>query len=151
MMLLAQTAEQIANPWFFLKEVNASLNALSLLLLICGWIAIKSKREGLHKTCMLSAAAVSAIFLVSYLTYHAQIGSVSYSGQGIMRVVYFVILISHIILAALQVPLILMVIRRGLKGERERHRRLARITLPIWLYVSATGVIVFLMLYGWPG
>lgn len=146
-MFLAQTPEQIANPWFFLKEVNASLNALALLLLILGWIAIKRGHEGRHKACMLSAAGVSALFLTSYLTYHAQIGSVGYSGQGTWRVIYFIILISHVILAVVQVPLILMVISRGLKDERERHRRLARITLPIWLYVSATGVIVYLMLY----
>jgi len=150
-IILAQTAEQSGNPWFFLKEVNASLNTVTVVVLIFGLVAIKLGKEGLHKRCMLLAASVSALFLISYLTYHAQVGSVSYGGQGAMRGVYFVILISHIILAAVQVPLIIMVIRLGLLGERKRHRRLARITLPIWLYVSVTGVIVYLMLYGWPG
>ncbi len=148
MILLAQSAEQIANPWFFLKEVNASLNALATILIVLGFIAIKQGKEGLHKRLMLSAASVSALFLVSYLTYHAHIGSVGYTGEGAKRLVYFVILISHIILAAAQMPMIILVIVWGLQDKRERHRRLAKITLPIWLYVSVTGVVVYLMLYG---
>ncbi|MHC5064534.1 MAG: DUF420 domain-containing protein [Planctomycetota bacterium] len=148
MILLAQSAEQIANPWFFLKEVNASLNTLATILIVVGFIAIKQGKEGLHKKCMLAAAAVSALFLVSYLIYHGQIGSVGYTGEGPMRVVYFVILISHIILAAVQMPMIILTILWGLQDKREKHRKLAKITLPVWLYVSVTGVVVYLMLYG---
>ena len=148
MILLAQSAEQIANPWFFLKEVNASLNGLATILIVAGFIAIKLGKEGLHKRLMLSAASVSVLFLVSYLFYHAQIGSVSYVGEGAKRSIYFVILVSHIFLAAVQLPMIILVITWGLQDKRKRHRNLAKITLPIWLYVSVTGVVVYLMLYG---
>ncbi len=148
MILLAQTPEQIANYWFFLKEVNACLNGLATILIVSGFIAIKQGKEGLHKKLMLSAATVSALFLISYLTYHAEIGSVSYQGEGAMRSIYFVILISHVILAVVQLPMIILVIVWGLQDKRERHRKLARVTLPIWLYVSVTGVVVYLLLYG---
>ena len=132
MILLGQTAEQTANTWFFLKEVNASLNGLAVILIVMGYFAIKLGNESLHKKLMLSAALVSVLFLVSYLIYHYQIGSVGYQGEGIKRSLYFVVLISHIILAAIQLPMIILVIVWGLQDKRQKHRRLARITLPIW-------------------
>ena len=94
-----------------------------------------------------AAVGVSAAFLVSYLVYHAKVGSVKYTGEGAIRVVYLAILITHVILAAVQVPLIIMTVVRGLKGQLDKHRRLARITAPIWLYVSLTGVVIYVMLY----
>lgn len=130
-----------------LADLNASLNAVALILIISGLIAIKRGNEALHKKLMLSAAGVSALFLVSYLTYHLNAEAVKYQGEGAMRTVYFFILISHVILAALQVPLIVLTILWGLQDKRARHRKLARVTAPIWLYVSITGVVVYLMLY----
>lgn len=136
------------NPWLFLADLNAALNGLATILIVVGLVAIKRKKETLHKAMMLSAAAVSAVFLVSYLWYHYQVGSVKYSGpEGLLRTTYFVILISHIVLAAVQLPLIILTILHGLRDRREKHRRLARITAPIWLYVSITGVVVYYMLY----
>ena len=130
-----------------LADLNASLNAVALILIISGLIAIKRGNEALHKKLMLSAAGVSALFLVSYLTYHLNAEPVKYKGEGFMRTVYFIILISHVILAIVQVPLIVLTILWGLQDKRARHRKLARVTAPIWLYVSITGVVVYLMLY----
>ena len=130
-----------------LADVNASLNALALVLIISGLLAIKRGNEELHKKLMLSAAAVSAIFLVSYLAYHLNGEPVKYQGEGALRIVYFTILISHVILAAIQVPLIILSILWGLQNKRAKHLKVAKITAPIWLYVSFTGVIVYLMLY----
>ena len=101
-----------------------------------------------HRLCMLSAFTTSALFLVSYLTYHYQVGSVPFQGRGWIRFVYFAILISHTILAAAIVPLVLLTLTRALRGRFDRHKRIARWTLPLWLYVSITGVIVYWMLYG---
>ena len=130
-----------------LAHVNASLNAIALALIISGLLSIKRGNETLHKKLMLSAAGVSALFLVSYLTYHLNAESVKYKGEGFLRTVYFIILISHITLAIVQVPLIVLTILWGLQDRRVRHRKIARITAPIWLYVSFTGVVVYLMLY----
>jgi len=130
-----------------LADVNASLNAAALVLIIAGLVAIKRGREALHKKLMLSAAGVSAVFLASYLTYHLNGEPVEYQGQGAMRTVYFIILISHIVLAALQVPLIALTIVWGLQDKRARHLKVAKITAPMWIYVSSTGVLVYLMLY----
>lgn len=130
-----------------LPHLNATLNACAFVLIVAGLIAIKRRRERLHIKLMLSATAVSAAFLASYLTYHLSAPPVKFTHQGWLRAVYFPLLISHIVLAAVQVPLILLTIWSGLKDRRARHRRLARITAPIWLYVSVTGVIVYLMLY----
>ena len=101
-----------------------------------------------HRLCMLSAFATSSLFLISYLTYHYQVGSVPFQGRGWIRFVYFAILISHTILAAAIVPLVLLTLARALRGRFDRHKRIARWTLPLWLYVSITGVIVYWMLYG---
>ena len=130
-----------------LPAVNATLNGISAILLVVGWILIRQRRIEQHRLCMLLAFAVSTLFLVSYLVYHAQVGSQPFTGQGPIRIVYFAILISHIILAALILPLALVTLRRGLRRDDRRHRAVARWTLPIWLYVSVTGVVVYWMLY----
>lgn len=132
-----------------LPTVNASLNALATALLIAGFALIKAGRKDAHKKVMLSAFGVSVVFLVCYLVYHGFAGSKSFTGTGPVRIVYFAILITHIILAAAVPVLALITIRRGLKCEWERHRRMAKITFPIWLYVSITGVVIYLMLYHW--
>jgi uncharacterized membrane protein YozB (DUF420 family) len=130
-----------------LPAVNATLNSIAAVLLATGYILIRRGRVAQHRLCMLAAFATSALFLVSYLAYHAQVGSQPFTGHGPIRVVYFTILISHIILAALILPLALMTLRRGLRRDDVRHVAIARWTLPIWLYVSVTGVIVYWMLY----
>jgi uncharacterized membrane protein YozB (DUF420 family) len=130
-----------------LPAVNASLNGIASVFLVCGYIMIRSRRIEAHRRCMLSALATSALFLVSYATYHAFAGSVPFRGTGAIRVVYFAVLIPHIVLAAAILPLALVTTARGLRGDYTRHVRIARWTLPLWLYVSVTGVIVYLMLY----
>jgi len=130
-----------------LPAVNACLNATSAVLLGCGWLAIKRRRIALHRGFMVAALAMSAAFLTSYLIYHAQVGSVRYQGQGWMRPVYFTILISHTILAAAILPLVIITVRRAVRREFLRHRAIARWTLPIWAYVSVTGVVIYWMLY----
>lgn len=130
-----------------LPALNAVLNATSAVLLVLGFLAIRRRRIATHRRLMTSAMVVSALFLTSYLTYHAQVGSVRFLGTGTARTVYFAILISHTVLAVVVAPLAITVFVLGRRGSFARHRRLARVTLPIWLYVSATGVIVYLMLY----
>ena len=130
-----------------LPLLNACLNATSAALLSAGWVFIRRKHVTAHKTCMVSALAVSTLFLVSYVTYHALAGSRPFEGRGWIRVVYFPLLVSHIILAAAIVPLALTTVYRALQGNFARHVRIARWTLPIWLYVSVTGVLVYVMLY----
>ena len=130
-----------------LPLLNACLNATSAALLSAGWVFIRRKHVTAHKTCMVSALAVSTLFLVSYVTYHALAGSRPFEGQGWIRVVYFPLLVSHIVLAAAIVPLALTTVYRALQGNFARHVRIARWTLPIWLYVSVTGVLVYWMLY----
>lgn len=130
-----------------LPALNASLNASCAVLLVIGWILIKRGRIRQHRAVMIAAVCTSALFLVSYLIYHAQVGSVRFTGQGAIRTVYFAVLITHTILAAAIVPMVLVTFSRGLAGKYDRHRRIARWTMPIWLYVSITGVIVYLMLY----
>jgi uncharacterized membrane protein YozB (DUF420 family) len=130
-----------------LPAVNATLNALAAVLLVVGWTLIKTGREQAHKFAMLSAFAVSSVFLTCYLVYHFQVGSVKFQGPANVRTVYFAILISHVALAATVPVLAGMTIYLGLADRRVKHRRLARWTFPIWLYVSITGVIIYLMLY----
>ena len=117
------------------------------MLLVAGWVAIRRRRVTVHRACMLGACLVSALFLVSYVTYHYLAGSRPFGGQGWIRAVYLPILISHIVLAAAMVPLVLTTLYRALSGQFARHAPLARRTLPIWLYVSVTGVVVYLLLY----
>ena len=132
-----------------LPTVNALLNATSAVLLIAGYVFIRRRRVAAHRACMLGAFAVSVLFLICYVVYHAHAGSRPFTGQGWIRPVYFVLLVSHIVLAAAIVPLALTTIYRGLSAQLDRHKRLACRTLPIWLYVSITGVIVYLLLYRW--
>jgi uncharacterized membrane protein YozB (DUF420 family) len=131
----------------YLPAVNAALNSLSAALLVTGFFYIRARNRQAHKACMLAALASSTLFLVSYLTYHYQVGSVPFKGQGWMRPVYFIILITHTILAAAVVPLALITLTRGLRERFDAHRRIARWTFPVWLYVSVTGVVVYCMLY----
>jgi uncharacterized membrane protein YozB (DUF420 family) len=130
-----------------LPSLNAALNLTSTILLVTGWYFIKNRRIEAHRRCMISAFVTSALFLISYVAYHAQIGSKPFPGTGALRIVYFAILIPHVILAAAVLPLAIVTLRRGLRRDDERHRRLAKITFPIWLFVSVTGVIVYVMLY----
>lgn len=130
-----------------LPTLNALLNTLSAALLISGYAMIRRGKVEVHRACMLAAFATSTLFLISYLVYHANVGSVAFTGRGAVRTVYFTILISHVTLAALVPPLALVTLTHGLRKRFDRHRRIARWTLPVWLYVSVTGVIVYAMLY----
>jgi putative membrane protein len=130
-----------------LATLNAVLNSIAAVLLVIGWVTIARGNWKAHRAAMVAAFAVSAIFLVSYLTYHAIAGSVPFRGQGPVRIVYFAILISHVILAAAVPLLALRMFFLAWKQRWEAHRRLGRITLPIWLYVSVTGVVIYAMLY----
>lgn len=130
-----------------LPLVNAILNSTSALLLSSGYMAIRRQRVRIHKTCMSAACLTSALFLISYLTYHAQIGSKPFPGQGGIRLVYFAVLISHTILAVVIVPLVITTLYHARKAQWPQHRRIARWTLPLWFYVSVTGVIIYVMLY----
>lgn len=134
-------------PLSYLPGLNAALNAASALLLIAGYLFIRNKKVGAHRLCMLSAFGSSVLFLISYLTYHLQVGSVRFQGRGWMRAIYFAVLLSHTTLAVVIVPLVVVTLARALKGSFEAHRRIARRTLPLWLYVSITGVLVYWMLY----
>ena len=130
-----------------LPALNAILNAASAACLTAGWLAIRRRRIALHRACMLGAFCVSVLFLVSYVVYHALAGSRPFTGQGWIRPVYFALLISHVVLAAAMVPFVLTTLYRALGADFARHVRLARLTLPVWLYVSVTGVVVYLLLY----
>jgi uncharacterized membrane protein YozB (DUF420 family) len=130
-----------------LPTLNALLNATSGVLLLLGWLSIRRRRVEVHKRYMLAACASSTLFLASYLVYHAQVGSRPFTGQGTVRIVYFVILLTHVVLAAGIVPLVFVTLTRGLRRQDASHRRVARWTLPLWSYVSVTGVAIYLMLY----
>jgi len=132
----------------FLPTLNATLNSLSAVLLAAGYAAIRRKRIPLHRACMLAAFAVSVLFLISYVAYHAEAGSRPFEGRGWIRPVYFAVLITHVVLAAVIVPMALGTLVRALRGRFEAHRRIARWTWPIWMYVSITGVVIYLLLYG---
>ena len=131
----------------FLPTLNALLNSTSAILLLTGYVFIKKGNRAAHKRCMIATFSVSILFLISYLTYHAYHGTTRFLGEGWIRPVYFTILGTHTILAALIVPLAIITLRRGLKDMIPQHKVIARWTLPIWLYVSVTGVVVYLMLY----
>lgn len=130
-----------------LPALNATLNGISTILLVTGWVLIKRGERQKHRACMIAALVTSALFLTSYVIYHYNVGSVPFKGTGWIRTVYFAVLIPHVILAAAIVPPILITASRGLSAKYDKHRRIARWTLPLWLYVSVTGVIVYLMLY----
>ena len=130
-----------------LPALNASLNALAGVLLMTGYVMIRTRRIAAHRACMIGAFSTSALFLVSYVVYHLNAGSRPFPGQGPIRAVYFTILITHVVLAATIVPLALVTLVRGLRGQYDRHVRIARWTFPVWMYVSVTGVVIYLMLY----
>ena len=130
-----------------LPALNATLNATSALFLTAGYVLIRRGRITPHKSCMLAALVTSTLFLISYVTYHANTGSRPFPGAGAVRYVYFSILITHVLLAVTILPLALVTAARGLRAQYERHVKIARWTLPLWLYVSVTGVVIYLMLY----
>lgn len=130
-----------------LPALNASLNALSGVLLLAGYLMIRTRRIKQHRRCMIAAFIASSVFLVCYVVYHAQVGSVPFTRQGFVRPLYFTILVTHVTLAAAVLPLAIVTLSRGLKGRYPLHVRIARWTLPIWLYVSVTGVLVYVLLY----
>jgi uncharacterized membrane protein YozB (DUF420 family) len=127
--------------------VNAALNFTSAVCLTNGYLSIKRARRETHKRWMLAAFSCSVVFLLSYLAYHYQVGSVKFSGEGPVRILYFAILLTHTTLAVVTAPLAVATLSRGLRGRFDLHRRIARVAFPIWIYVSITGVIVYLMLY----
>ncbi len=130
-----------------LPALNAMLNAVATVFLVAGYAFIKARKIAAHRASMLAAVTASALFLISYVVYHANAGSKPFAGTGPIRALYFFILITHIVLAAAIVPMVLMILSRALKRRFDRHAALARRTLPIWLYVSVTGVAIYLMLY----
>jgi uncharacterized membrane protein YozB (DUF420 family) len=130
-----------------LPTLNAVLNTASVILLVAGWTLVRRGRRDAHRVVMLGALATSAAFLASYLLYHFEAGSVRFAGRGPIRAVYFAVLLSHTVLAAAIVPLVLVTVARALRGRFPAHRALARYTLPLWLWVSASGVVVYWMLY----
>jgi uncharacterized membrane protein YozB (DUF420 family) len=131
----------------FLATLNASLNAAATVFLAAGYVFIRRKDVARHRFCMLAAFGISCVFLVSYLIHHARVGSVRFAGPESLRPLYLAVLVPHVILAATVPVLAILTIRRGLKGDYERHRRIARFTWPIWMYVSVSGVAVYWMLY----
>lgn len=131
----------------FLPTLNAMLNATTGILLIIGYAFIRRRNVQAHRACMIAALTSSSLFLISYLTYHYHAGTTRFAGMGAARTIYFIILTTHTILAAVIVPFVLVTVTRALRGAFDRHRKVARWTLPMWLYVSVTGVIVYLMLY----
>jgi putative membrane protein len=132
-----------------LPAINATLNGISALLLVAGFLAIRKGEIRVHRALMLSALGSSILFLASYLYYHAQVGTTRFTAQGWVRPVYFIILGSHTILAMAIVPMVIVTLYFAFRNKVTKHRRIARITLPTWLYVSVTGIAVYLMLYRW--
>jgi len=130
-----------------LPAVNATLNAIAAVLLTIAFVLIRNGRVDAHRRTMIAAFATSSLFLICYIVYHAQVGSVRFTRQGFVRPLYFGILITHVTLAAAVLPLAIITLSRGLKARYDRHRAIARWTLPIWLYVSVTGVLVYVLLY----
>ena len=130
-----------------LPALNAALNATAGVFISTGYLFIRQGHQTAHKRCMLAALATSTLFLVSYVVYHASTGSRPYQGEGLSRIVYFTILITHVVLAASVPPLAIVTLTRGLKGRYPQHRKIARWTFPIWMYVSVTGVLVYVLLY----
>jgi|SRR5438067_12954413 len=139
--------QAIATEYAIFPVINATLNGTSAVLLLVGRNFIKHGRMAAHRAVMIAALITSSVFVISYLYYHAHVGSVHFPGQGWTRPVYFTILISHTILAAVIVPMVIITLSRALRERFDRHRVIARWTFPIWLYVSVTGVVIYLMLY----
>jgi putative membrane protein len=132
---------------FSQAALNATLNGTSAIFLTCGYVAIRARKVAVHKAFMIAAFLTSTAFLISYLAYHYRVGHVAFQGQGWIRPVYFTLLLTHTVLAAVIVPMIIITLRRAWLERFDKHRIIARWTLPLWLYVSVTGVIVYLMVY----
>ena len=130
-----------------LPALNASLNGVATVFLVAGYVLIRRRRIAAHRASMMAAVAASALFLISYVIYHANAGSRPFTGTGPLRAIYFFILLTHIVLAAAIVPMVMITLSRALRERFDRHAAIARWTLPIWLYVSVTGVVIYLMLY----
>lgn len=137
----------IPAPYAIYPAINATLNGTSAVLLIIGRTLIKNGKTAAHRLVMLAALASSSLFLISYLYYHYHVGSVRFQGQGVWRPIYFTLLTSHTILAAVIVPMVIITLSRALRRRFDQHRRIARWTFPLWLYVSVTGVVIYFMLY----
>ncbi len=141
------------DPLAVFPHINALLNAGSGFFLVLGFYFIRTKQISRHRACMVTASSISAVFLLSYLTHHAirtyyfGLGPTKFIGEGIVRPIYFTILTSHTILATLVAPFVILTLWRGLSGKFEKHRKIARLVFPVWLYVSVTGVVVYLLLY----
>jgi putative membrane protein len=146
-LILGAGRQTVATGDELLPALNAILNGASAVLLFVGWRLIKRRRIAAHRACMLTAFGLSALFLVSYVIHHARVGSVRFEGAGALRAVYLSILVPHVVLAAVVLPLSLFTIWRGWTARYALHKKVARWTLPIWLYVSLSGVAVYLMLY----
>ena len=132
-----------------LPTLNAILNATSGILIIIGYVMIRRGKINAHRACMIGAVTTSIIFLISYLIYHFNVGATKFAGTGWSRPFYFTVLISHTILAVVLAPVVVVTLRRALKGDFKRHQKIARWTFPMWVYVSITGVLVYFMLYHW--
>jgi uncharacterized membrane protein YozB (DUF420 family) len=139
----------IAEQYAFFPALNATLNGTSAVLLLTGRVLIARGRIAAHRTCMIAAVIASALFLGCYLFFHFKVGNILFLGQGWVRPVYFAILISHVTLAVVIVPLVIITLLRGLQARYDKHRAIARWTWPLWMYVSVTGVVVYFMLYQW--
>ena len=144
LVLDAQRLQRRASLW---PRANAGINAVAAVLLLSGYLFVRRGRRDAHRACMLAALGCTAAFLASYLVYHFRVGSVPFLGQGPLRGFYFALLLSHTLLAIAIVPLVALTVARAWRGQFERHRRIARITLPLWAYVSVTGVVVYWMVY----
>jgi len=145
-LLLVNQGGGVEADLSFLPAVNAGLNSLAAVLLVAGWVAIRSGRRDVHKYLMVSAFVASSLFLVSYVVYHYAVGDTRYTGEGMLRVVYFVVLISHVLLSMTVVPLALSAFWFAFKKRFTTHKKITRVLTPIWLYVSVTGVVIFAML-----
>lgn len=146
-MILNPQALKVAEfNYTFLPALNATINSICSVLLVVGYILIRKGKRDAHKVVMTATLVLSGLFLISYVAYHSQAPSSSFGGEGWIRTVYFVILISHIILAAIILPIALFTIARAWRGEFEKHKKLARYTFPLWLYVTVTGVVVYMMI-----
>ena len=132
-----------------LPALNATLNTAATVLLTSGWVSIKMKKQAAHIAFMVLALITSTAFLVSYVTYHIYVGHVLFHGTGWVRPTYFIMLFTHVVLAVVNVPLVLLTVIPAIRQRFDKHKRMARWTLPIWLYVSVTGVLVYLMCYVW--
>ena len=147
-MLITDHCLLLTSAWLSaLPHLNAALNFTTFVLLLSGYFFIRRKNIIAHRNCQIAALSVAVLFLISYVTYHSQHGATKFQGQGIVRPIYFTILTTHTILAAVIVPFVIITVLRAKRGDFLRHRSIARLTLPMWLYVSVTGVLVYLMLY----